>query len=244
MTLSITLDKLNQMKLRHMAESLERRLSKKDQEGLSPQEFVALLVEDEYLRRQHSKLERLHKNAAFKIRATLEEVDYDAARGLKKQELLEFTQRRWLDNFQNIYLSGPTGVGKTFLACAIGNEACRMGHSAYYSRTSKLWLRLAAMRGTGDFLKFREGLAKVRVLILDDIGLSPLTQEQSEDMMELIDDRYLSGSTIVTSQLPKDKIYQAFPEPTLADAICDRLLHNSHTLTLKGESRRKKPVSD
>jgi DNA replication protein DnaC len=239
MTVSITLEKLQEMKLPHMADGLRRRLDKREEAGLAHEDFLALLVDDEYLGRQRNRLERLHKNAGFKMAATLEEVDYDASRGLKKVELLSFTQPRWLENHQCVILDGPTGVGKTFLACAIGNEACRLGYSVAYYRTQTLLQRFVEMRGTGTYLSFMAKLRKICVLILDDLGTPALSQEGTEDMMELIEARDMAGSTLVTTQLPKSGLYKAFADPTLADAICDRLFRSSIDIHLKGESRRK-----
>jgi len=227
------------MKLLHMAESLRRRLSKREQEGLSHEDFLALLVDDEDLGRQQGRLARLHKQAGFKMQATLEEVEYEPSRGLKKVQLLEFTKPSWIVNHQNVILSGPTGVGKTYVACAIGNEACRMGYSTWYFRVPVLLKKIAQMRAMGNYLRFMEKLNRFKVLVLDDLGISPLTQEQTEDVMEVIEARDLCASTIVTTQLPKDKIYTAFAEPTLADAICDRLFRAAIHIGPKGESRRK-----
>lgn len=241
MTLSVTLDKLRAMKMYSMAESLQTRLDRGEHKGLTHEDFIALLVDDEYLHRKRRKLERLHKNAKFKIDAHLEEMDYEPSRGLKKTVLLEFTKSRWVDNNQNTFISGKTGVGKTFVACAIGNEACRMGFPTLYIRAQNLLQNVFEMKGTGNYIKFMEKLAKYKVLIIDDLGLAPLNQEATEDMMEIIEARDLCAPTIVTSQLPKKKIYTAFAEPTLADAICDRLFRGCVDISLKGESRRKDP---
>jgi DNA replication protein DnaC len=222
-----------------MAESLGRRLHKREQEGLSHEDFLALLVDDEYLGRQQSRLVRLHKKASFKMRASLEELDYEPARGLKKVQVLEFTKPAWISNHQNVIITGATGVGKTYLACAIGNEGCGLGYPVGYYRTTTLLHKMVEVRGTGNYTRFMEKLQRIKILILDDLGISPLTQEQTEDIMEIIEMRDLCASTVVTTQLPKDKIYTAFADPTLADAICDRLFRGAIGITLKGESRRK-----
>jgi DNA replication protein DnaC len=239
MTLTVTLEKMRSMKLLHMAESLGRRLEKREQEGLSHEDFLALLVDDEYLGRQRSRLVRLHKRAAFKMHASLEELDYESSRGLRKAQVLEFTKPSWVENHQNVIITGATGVGKTYLACAIGNEGCSMGYPAGYFRTTALLQRMVEMRGTGNYTRFMEKMQRFKVLILDDLGISPLTQEETEDIMEIIEARDLCASTIVTTQLPKDKIYTAFADATLADAICDRLFRGAIHIPLKGESRRK-----
>ncbi len=222
-----------------MAEGLGRRLKKREEEGLSHEDFLALLVDDEYLGRQRSRLVRLHKRASFKLRASLEEIDYESSRGLKKARVLEFTQSAWIGNHQNVIITGATGVGKTYLACAIGNEGCGMGYPVGYFRTPTLLQKMVEVRGTGNYTRFMEKLQRIKILILDDLGISPLTQEQTEDIMEIVEARDLCASTIVTTQLPKDKIYTAFADPTLADAICDRLFRGAIDLPLKGESRRK-----
>lgn len=239
MTLTVTLEKMRTMKLLHMAESLGRRLQKREHEGLSHEDFLALLVDDEYLGRQRSRLVRLHKKASFKMHASLEEIDYEPSRGLKKTQVMEFTKPSWINNHQNVILTGATGVGKTYLACAIGNEGCGMGYPVCYFRTTSLLQKMVEMRGTGNYTRFMEKLGRVKILILDDLGISPLTQEQTEDIMEVIEARDLCASTLVTTQLPKDKIYTAFADPTLADAICDRLFRGAINIVLKGESRRK-----
>lgn len=239
MTLTVTVEKMRAMKLMHMAESLGRRLSKREQEGLSHEDFLALLVDDEYLGRQRSRLVRLHKQASFKMRASLEELDYESSRGLKKTLVLEFTKPAWINNHQNVNITGPTGVGKTYLACAIGNEGCGMGYSVGYFRMPTLLQKMVEVRGTGNYTRFMEKLQRIKILILDDLGIAPLTQEQTEDVMEIIEARDLCASTIVTTQLPKDKIYTAFADPTLADAICDRLFRGAIDIPLRGESRRK-----
>ena len=244
MTLTVTLEKLRTMKMFTLADSLKNRLEKREHKGLTHEDFIALLVDDEYLDRSRRKLERLQKNGKFKHNARLEEIDYEPSRGLKKTTMLEFTNTRWVDNFQNVVINGATGVGKTFVACAVGNEACRMGYSVLYIRIQTLLQQIAQMRGTGNYLKFMDKIAKFRVLILDDLGLAPLTQEGTEDMMEVIEARDLRASTIVTSQLPKKKIYTAFSEPTLADAICDRLFRTCIDINLKGESRRQKQIKN
>jgi DNA replication protein DnaC len=166
-------------------------------------------------------------------------VEYEATRGFKKTEIMEFTKPRWLEARQSVIITGATGVGKTFLACAIGNEACRMGYSACYYRTQVLLQKIVEMRATGNYLRFMEKLQKTRVLILDDLGITPFTQEATEDIMEVVEARDLCASTIVTTQLPKGNIYKAFSDPTLADAICDRLFRAAIDITIKGESRRK-----
>jgi len=241
MTLTVTLEKLRGMKMCTMAESLTTRLDRGEQKGLTHEDFISLFVDDEYLHRKRCKLERLQKNAKFKLNARLEEIDYEPSRGIKKTVLLEFTKQRWIDNAQNTIISGATGVGKTFIACAIGNEACRMGFSVLYIRAQTLLQNIFEMKGTGNYIKFMGKLAKFKVLIIDDLGLAPLNQEATEDIMEIIEARDLCTSTIITSQLPKKKIYTAFAEPTLADAICDRLFRGCIDINMKGESRRKNP---
>lgn len=240
MTLSITLEKLRTMKMVSMAESLHQRLERREYEGITHEEFISLIVDDEYLDRNRRKLERLQKNARFKLGACLEDIDYEASREIIKIKMLEFTKPSWIENYRNVIICGPTGVGKTFIACAIANEACRMGYSSLYIRSQNLISKIVEMKGTGGYIKYLDRISKIRVLVIDDLGLAPLSQEATEDIMEVIEVRDLSTSTIITTQLPKKKIYTAFSEPTLADAICDRLFRGSIDINPKGESRRKK----
>lgn len=232
-----SVEKLRQMKLHGMAEALICQ-NPQDNE-LSFEERFALLVDAEWTTRENRRLTRLLKDAKLKIpEACLEDIDYTHPRGLDKSLLRSFLTGSWLNAHHNILITGPTGVGKSFMACALGNFACRQGKTVRYVRSSRLMTELAMAHGDGSFPRLISRLAKIHVLILDDFGLSPLTPAQSSDFLELIDDRNFA-ITIVTSQLPTENWHTTMADPTVADAVLDRLVHNAYKIKLTGESMRK-----
>lgn len=235
-----TITKLNQMKLFGMANGFAERIATVQHAELSHEEFVGLLVDDEKNYRENAKMQRLLKKAGLKQTAALEDVDFRHSRGLEKQLVVELSAGHWLTRHQNVLITGPTGVGKSFLACALGNQACRNGFSTTYYRFTRLSESLLAAKGDGTYLKFLSRLEKADLLILDDFALSPLSSPEAKDFLEIIEGRYGSASTIVASQLPVKDWHRILNEPTLADAICDRLLHNAFRIELKGESMRKR----
>ena len=176
----------------------------------------------------------------MKLQATLEDLDLHARRGLDKTRLRELATARFIKDHLNILITGPTGVGKTYLACAIAHSACRNGFTARYLRLPRLLQDIVIARGDGSYPRFLVQLAKTDLIILDDWGLAPLNAEQRRDLLDILDDRHATRSTIVTSQLPVKQWHDIIGDPTLADAILDRLVHNAYTLNLKGESMRKK----
>lgn len=236
-----TLTKLNAMKLFGMASGFEQRLAAANNASLTHEEFFGLLVDDEKLYRDNAKLQRLLSRAKLKQTAALEDVDYRANRALEKRIIVELSAGHWIDGHQNVLITGPTGVGKSFLACALGNQACRSGYMTNYYRFPRLLDALLASRGDGTHLKMMIRLAKTSLLILDDFGLAPLSSAEAKDLLEILDDRYSTSSTIITSQLPTKQWHEILGEPTIADAICDRLLHNAFKIELKGDSLRRKP---
>ena len=235
-----TIDTLNQFKLFGMAKSFAGRLSRADHAELSHAEFVGLIVDDEKTYRENSRLERLLKKARLKQAASLEDVDYRHPRGLSKQVIVELSNGDWLSRHQNILITGPTGIGKSYLSCALGNQACRNGYTTQNIRFPRLLETLYAARADGNHLKLLAQLAKIQLLILDDFGLTPLSDLERKDFLEVVEDRYGTGSTIITSQLPTKAWHEAIGEATIADAICDRLLHQAYRIELRGESMRKK----
>lgn len=237
-----TLSSLNQMKLFGMAKGFAERVSRHDHADLSHAEFVGFLVDDEKTYRENNRLNRLLKRAHLRQGGTLEDIDYRHARGLVKQVILELSGGAWISNHQNILISGPTGIGKSFLACALGNQACRSGVTTWYVRFPRLLEELSMARADASHLKLLNRLAKTGVLILDDFALSPMTEVERKDFLEIVEDRYQQGATIITSQVPTSQWHQVIGEPTLADAICDRLLHQAYKIELKGDSIRKKEV--
>lgn len=234
-----TVTKMNELKLFGMAKGFTDRIGQTQKSELSHNEFVGLLVDDEKVYRENRKMARLLKDAKLRQQASLEEVDYTHPRGLSKQIIVELNRSQWLVSQQNILITGPTGLGKSFLACALGNFACRAGYTTLYVRVPRLFEQLHIARADGSHFRLLARLAKVQVLILDDFGLSPLTDGERRDFLEIAEDRYGNGTLIITSQFQTKEFHQIIGEPTLADAICDRIFHNACRLELKGDSMRK-----
>jgi DNA replication protein DnaC len=233
-----TMSILHSLKLFGLAKSLEERLADPKQASLSHAEFVGLLVQDEKTYRDNLRLKRLLKKAKLRQEASLEDIDYRASRGLNQQVILELSNPQWVAGYRNILLSGPTGIGKTFVACALGNAAARAGYTVLYVRATRLFETLHQSRGDGSHLKTLNRLAKVQLLIIDDLLLTPLSDWERRDLLELVEDRYQTGATVITSQCPIGDWHPNIGDPTLADAICDRLLHNAYKIELRGDSMR------
>jgi len=235
-----TLTTLRQLKLGGMAHALQSQLEQVGTyEGLAFIERLALLVEQEILNRDQRKQERLIRQARFKLAACIPDIDYQHPRNLKPTQMARLAQSDWINRGQNLLITGPCGSGKTYLACALGHNACLNGYSVRYYRLSRLLLELTQDKADGSYHKQLKQLAKVQLLILDDWGLEPLKPAHRNDLMEIMDDRHGQTSTAVISQLPTDQWYASIGDNTLADAILDRLMHNAHRLPLKGESMRK-----
>jgi DNA replication protein DnaC len=233
-----TITTLNTLKLFGMAGAFESRLNSAKQAELSHADFVGLLVQDEKTYRDNQRLKRLLKNAKLRQSAALEDIDYRHARGLSKQVMLELGSTMWLDAHRNVLIAGPSGIGKSYLACALGNYAARTGYTVLYLRAPRLFEMLQQARGDGSHLKAITRLGKVQLLIIDDFLLTPPTDWERRDLLEIVEDRYQSGATILTSQCPIGDWHTNIGDPTLADAICDRLLHNAYKIELKGDSMR------
>lgn len=240
MTTAITLTRLRELRLGGMTQALERQLEQVGTyQDLPFQERFALLVEQECLERKHRKQQRLVRQARFKLRATVQDIDYQHPRNIKKDQLARLAQGEWIERAQNLLITGPCGTGKTYLACALGHNACLQEYSVRYFRLSRLLLTLTQAKADGSYQKLLKQIAKTRLLLIDDWGLEVLTAAQRNDLMEIMDDRHRESSTVMISQLPTDQWYAAIGDNTLADAILDRLMHNAHRLPLKGESMRK-----
>lgn len=234
-----TLEKLNAMKLYGVAKYLRQWLEQPKEKALSPTELIGLLVDAEWVYRENRRLELRLLNARFKQAACVEDIDYAHPRGLSKAVMLDLASSRWAQAQQNVIFVGATGLGKSWLACALGQKACRDGFSVVYRRVPRLFDELAQARADGTYTNLLRRIAKAQVLILDDFGLEPLTPAQRRDLLEVVEDRHKIGSTIVTSQLDTANWHAVIGDATVADSICDRLVHNAHKIKLAGESIRK-----
>jgi DNA replication protein DnaC len=235
-----TLSRLRELRLRGMADAYQAQEESAEAAALTFEERLGLLVDAEWTHRRSHTLTRLLREAHLRISACPEDVDFSSPRGLDRAALRELFGGRYLAHHQNVLLFGPTGVGKTYLACALGHACCRLGLRARYARLSPLLLEIAVARLDGSHHTLAARLAKTDLLILDDFGLAPLTATEARDLLEVVDDRYESRSCVVASQLPLSEWHRIIADPTLADAILDRLVHNAHKFTLTGESMRKK----
>lgn len=235
-----TMEKLNAMKLFGMAKALREWLNTPKHTDVTPQDFIGLLADAEWVSRENRKLQVRLAAARFKLQACVEDIDFSHPRGLAKSVMLELGTSRWVQQHQNVILTGHTGLGKSYLACALGQKACRDGFAVVYRRAPRLFDELALARADGTHTTLLKRIAKAQVLILDDFGLETLTAQARKDLLELLDDRYNVSSTIITSQLEPKDWHAVIGDPTLADAICDRLVHNAHRIKLtNAESIRK-----
>jgi DNA replication protein DnaC len=239
-----TLTQLRQLKLSGFANALAQQMQQPTTyDALAFDERLHLLIEHETTERTHRKQQRLIRAARFKLAAQVQDIDYEHPRGLNRSTMASLLQGRWIDNAQNLLITGPCGSGKTYLACAIGHQACFQEYAVKYYRLSRLLLLLNQAKVDGTYMKTLTALSKTNCLILDDWGLEPLKPAQRNDLMEIFDDRHTHQATVVVSQLPLDQWYHCIGDNTLADAMLDRLLHNAHRINLKGESMRKKYAS-
>ena len=234
-----TLDKLQTLKCTAMATALAEQMRMPDIEELAFEERLGLLVDREITERENRRLTSRLRRARLKHNAALENVDHRHPRGLDKALIQSLATCQWVSEHLNILITGPTGVGKTWLACALAHNACRHGYTALYLRLPRFLQDMAIAKGDGRYPKLLTTLAKTHVLILDDWGLVKLTAEHRRDLLEILEDRHGIRSTLATSQLPTEKWHDSIGDPTLADAILDRLVHNAYKLNLKGESMRK-----
>lgn len=240
-----TIEKLRALRLDAMAAAWAAQQQDATLSPLSFDERFGLLVEAEWLARENKRLTRALQEAKLKLsQACLEALEYPAARELDRALIRQLATGRWVAEHQNVLITGATGVGKSFLACALAHQACRQGYRALYRRASRLFHELALARADGSYVRLLAKFARVDVFVLDDWGLVPVQDPERRDLLELLEDRYGTRSTIVTSQLPPAHWHEHLGDPTLADAICDRLLHNAHRLVLKGPSRRKEGRGD
>jgi DNA replication protein DnaC len=240
-----TLDKLHALKLLAMAQAWTEQQRSAELHSLSFDERLGLLIDAEWLARENKRLARALQEAKLKLsQACIEAIDYPARRELDKAVIRQLATCRWIQEHHNVILVGATGVGKSFLACALAHQACRKGYRAGYRRASRLFHELALARADGTYVRLLAKLARLDVFVIDDWGLAPVQDPERRDLLEILEDRYGTRSTIITSQLPPAQWHDYLADATLADAICDRLLHNAHRIVLKGPSRRKEAKLD
>jgi DNA replication protein DnaC len=240
-----TIDKLHQLGLGAMATAWTEQQHHADLTSLAFDERLGLLVDAEWLARENKRLTRALKEAKLKFpHACIEAIDYPARRELDKAVIRQLATCRWVQEHHNVLVVGATGVGKSFIACALAQQACRKGFRAYYRRASRLYHDLSLARADGTYVRVLARLARIDVLVIDDWGLAPPQDQERRDLLEILEDRYGARSTILTSQLPPAQWHDHLGEAMVADAICDRLLHNAHRLVLKGPSRRKEAKLD
>jgi len=233
-----TLDKLRTMNLMGMAHALQEQMERTDYQALTFEERLGLMVDREEQDRENRRLYRYLKAAKLRSNASLEDLDFHRTRGLNRSTVLALADARWVEANHNILIVGPTGIGKTYTACALAQTAIRRGHTAFYMRAPRMLDELSVARVDGRLPRLLAAWARVDVLVIDDLGLQALTNQQAADLLEVIEDRHQRHATIVTSQLPVKQWHEALGEPTIADAILDRLLNNSHRFDLSGPSLR------
>ncbi len=239
-----TFDKLYAMKLLGMAEGFREQLEQPSSHNLSFDERFGILVDRQWIWKENNRLRRLLREAKLKLQASGEDIDYKTPRGIDKSVMMNLLSCNWIRRHQNVLISGPTGVGKTFLACALGQKACREGFRTLYLRSPQFFYQIALARADGSYGSLMKRLSKTQLLILDDLGLTPLTDPERKDLLEVIEERHGNTSTLVASQLPVENWHDHIGDPTIADAILDRLVHNAYRIQLKGGSMRKKQKLD
>ena len=243
MLINPTIEKLENLRLNGMAKAFREQMEMDDIDDLSFEHRLGLLVDREAVLRETRRLTTRLRKAKLRQNACLEDVDLKHQRGLDKSLITRLADCRWIKNHDNLVITGPTGVGKSYLACAFAQKACREGYTAMYLRISRLFENLSLAKGDGRYMKMLTAFAKTDLLVLDDYGLAKLNQEQRHDFLEILEDRHGIKSTLVTSQLPMEHWHEQIGDPTMADAILDRLIHNAHKIQLKGGSMRKKKAN-
>ncbi len=239
MLIQQTMDKLYDMKLTAMAEAFNQQLAQPDLGELSFEDRFAMLVDRQWTFKEDRRMTRLLRAAKLRDGACIENIDFKTPRALDKSLVIRLTGSDWIKKAQNVIILGPTGVGKTYLACAIANSACRGSYPAMYKRVPRLYQEIAIARADGSYPKLMNKLSKIKLLILDDFCITPMSDPERRDLLEVLEDRQSISSTIISTQVPIKNWIECIGDPTLADAILDRLVHNAHKINLKGESMRK-----
>jgi DNA replication protein DnaC len=237
------LDQMGQLKLGGMQEALREQQSHPKHAALDFEERLSLLLDRELLKRENNRVQNLQRRAKLRQSASIEDICYKSKRGLEKARVMALAKGDFIRHHQNLLITGPTGCGKTYLACAIGNQACRQGYKVRYLLLTRFLEEMTLSHADGSYAKLMTQLHKDDVLILDDFGLTSINAAQRHDLFNLIEDRYQLKSTIITSQFPVAKWHEYLGEPTIADAILDRITENAHRIELNGESMRKRDVA-
>ena len=235
-----TMEKMKTMKLHGMVRAFRTSLEAGRADSWTADELVSMLIDSEWDERYNRKLNRNVKNAKFRYKAAVEQINFDTTRDLNKNYILRLADCEFIDKKENVLITGSTGIGKSYIASALGHQACSLGYKVLYEHTSKLFARLKMGKADGTYLKEVTKMEKQELLIIDDFGIQPLDQQSRTILMEIIEDRHGKRSTIFTSQVPVNKWHEVIGEQTIADAILDRIIHDAHRLELKGESMRKK----
>lgn len=235
-----TMEKLQSLRFTGMFRALQEQMQMPDIESLNFEERLGLLIDREMTERENRRLKTRLRKAKLRQNASVEDIDYRHPRSLDKALMAKLSSCEWIGQHHNLLITGPTGCGKTFLGCALAQTACRHGYTALYCRLPRLFQELHIAKGDGRYTKLLTSYAKTDLLVFDDWGLAKLSEEQRHDLLEILEDRHGLRSTLVTSQLPVQHWHEIIGDPTLADAILDRLVHNAYKIILKGESMRKK----
>ena len=238
-----TLEKLQHLRLTGMLKALEDQSQSPEIDSLSFEERLGLMVDREVTERDNRRLKTRLRKAKLRQAAAIEDVDYRHPRGLDKSLMLNLASCQWIRDHRNLLITGPTGAGKTYLSCALAHKACREGYSALYVRLPKMCRELTLAKADGSYGKMLTRWAKTDLVVIDDWGIAPLSGEYRRDLLEILEDRYGLRATLVTGQIPVEKWHQYLDDPTVADAILDRLIHNAYKIKLKGESMRKKTLT-
>ena len=237
------IDKLQSLRFFGMRTAFEEQMQTPDIDQLNFEERIGLLVDREMTERENRRFKTRLRKAKLRQHASVEDVDFRHKRALDKSLFMQLADCQWIKEALNTLIIGPTGVGKTYLACALAHKACQQGHSTLYFRLPRLLQELGIAKADGRYDKILKTLSKTRLLVIDDWGLKPLVKDQGHDLLEILEDRHGLRSTLVTSQLPVDHWHEIIANPTIADAILDRLIHNAYRINLKGESMRKKKTN-
>lgn len=238
-----TLDRLQRLRLTGMYDAYCEQIESSRYDVLDFDERFALLLDRQQAEQDTRRLQARLKKAKLRQSACVEDIDYRKSRGLNKALVQALAECHWLRAHENCIITGPTGVGKSYLACAFGNQACRRGFTVHHFRASRLFQELAIARATGRYERMLRALSRTDLIIIDDWGTSLLTDEERRDLFEVMEDRYDRASTLIAAQVPIENWHETIGDLTLADAILDRLIHNAHTITLKGESMRKRTTT-